>query len=423
MKSKVKKLPGTARELNIEMPKETVDKTVEEILSEFKKTAKIPGFRPGNAPIDIIRKKHQAEALEEAKSRLVARAYQAALEKHEVLPASYPEIFDLELKLSGELSFKARFDAQPEIDLKKYIGIPVTGKKVVVKEEEIDEALEKIRGMFAEFKDKEGALSGGDFAVADVESFIGDEPISKKRQNMWIEVSEKDSLLGIGKELEGLKKGETKNVEVTLPVNYPDVKYAGKRSVFKVEIKEVKQRSLPEVNDELAGKIGKTTVPELREEVKEQILSKKQENESISMKNQILEDLIKKHRFDLPGTMVERQLKVLMERAEQELASKGMDAKAIEEHKEKMRLSLRKEAENKVRVYFILEMIAEKEEITVSDREIDGWIEALARSYNKPFEEVKKYYTENDLIGGLYEQLKEEKTLDILLEKADISSV
>ncbi len=421
MKSKVKKLTGTARELKIEMPKEAVEEAVEEILNEIKKTAKVPGFRPGNAPMDIIRKKHQDEAVEEAKSRLVARAYQNAIEQHDVSPAGYPEIFDLELNSSGELSFKAKVDAHPEIDLKKYTGINVKGKKVEVKGDEVDEALEKVRGMFAEFPDKEGVLKPGDFAVGDVESFIGDTSISKKRQNMWIEVSEEASLLGIGKELEGLKKGETKDVEVSLPENYPDKKYAGKKAIFKVEVKEVKEKKLPELDDAMAEKVGKPSIVELREEVKDQLMSKKQENENVAMKNQILEELIKKHKFDLPETMVGRQFKVLMERAENELASKGLEEDVIKEHKDKLTTSLMKDAANKVRVYFILDEISGKESITVSDDEVDAWIMALARSYNKPFEEVKKYYVQNDLVEGLYEQLKEEKTLDFLLEKAEIS--
>jgi trigger factor len=421
MKIKIKKLQGTAREINIEMPKSTVDEAVEEILAEIKKTAKIPGFRPGNAPLDIIRKKHQDEAVEEARNRLVARAYQDALEKHEIDPAGYPEIFDLKLKPSGELSFKAKVDAQPEVDLKKYDGINVTGKKVDVSEEELSGAMEKIRGMFAEFTDKEGVLAPGDFAIADVESFFGEEAISKKRENMWIEVSKENSLLGIGEQLEGLGKGGIKNVDVTLPENYPDKKYAGKKATFKIEIKEVKEKKLPEMNDEMALKAGKANMSELRDEVKDQIMSKKQENENISRKNQILTDLIKRHRFELPQTMVARQFKVLMERAENELVSKGLDEKAVSEHKDKLQASLLKEAGDKVRVYFILDKVSEREGVKVTDEEIDAWIMALAGSYNKPFEEVKKYYTERDLLGGLYEQLKEDKTLDILLEKATVS--
>ncbi len=317
------------------------------------------------------------------------------------------------------MSFKAKVDTQPEIDLKSYDGISVTTKKVNVEDAEVEGALEKIRGMFAEFSDKEGKLSAGDFAVADVDSFIGGESISKKRQNMWIEVSEEASLLGIGKKLEGLGKGENKEVEVTLPESYPDRKFAGKKAVFKVEVKEIKEKKLPAMDDALAAKVGKTTLAELREEVKDQIAGRKQENENVSMKNQILTDLMKKHKFDLPETMVARQFKVLMERAENELASKGMEEQAVKKETEKIKPALLKEAGDKVRVYFILDAISRKENITVSEEEIDAWIAALARSYSKPFEEVKKYYAEHDLVDGLYEQLKEEKTLDFLLEKAD----
>lgn len=421
MKSKLKKLKGTAREIEVTMSKESVDKVFDEVLGDIKKNVNIPGFRPGKAPMDVIQKNHQEEALDEVKQRLVPQAYQRALDEHSITPVSYPEITDVNISLAGELSFKAKVDVHPEVKIKHYTGIKVARNKVNVTEEEVSETLERLKNMYVEFIDTSGPLKKGEFAICDVESFMDGKAISKKRENMWIEVSKEASMLGIGEELEGLSKGDSKEMDVTLPEKYPDEKYAGKKAVFKVEVKETKEKKLPALDDELAKKAGKETLDELRSELKEQLAQRKEADEKISMKNQIMTSLIQKHPFDIPESMVARQLKVLMDKAENELAQKGVQKDVIESHKEKLKDQLLKEAENKVRLYFILDAIASKENVEVSDEEIDNWIKTLATSYNQPFEDVKKYYQEHKLVEGLREQLREDKTLDLLLAEAVIT--
>ncbi len=418
MKSKVKKLEGTAKQFDVEMPKNAVDEAFKEVVADIQKSATLHGFRKGKVPLDIVQKNYAEDADNELKRRLIPVAYQSALETHDVTPVGYPEVWDVNVSEKG-LTFKAKVDAYPKVDLGRYSALAVKISKISVTEKEIDEAIERFRNMQADFADIEGPLKKGDFAVAKVETFADGKAISKERENMWIEVSKEASLLGMGEKLEDLKKGDKKEIKVTLPEKYPDEKYAGKEALFKVEIKETKRKQLPELNDEFAAKIGSTTMSDAREEVKKRLLERKEADLKVSMKNQIMEQLLKKHSFDLPLSMVRRQLKVLTERAEEELKSKGVDKKVIEEHKEKLSKSLSTEAENKVKLYFILEKIAGIEKISVSVEDVDDWIKVLAGSYQKPFEEVKKYYKEHDLIGGLQEQLREEKTLDFLLEKSE----
>ena len=187
-----------------------------------------------------------------------------------------------------------------------------------------------------------------------------------------------------------------------------------------MEVKETKNKKLPKLNDEFAKKLGKDSIDLLRVEVETQLKGRKEVNSQIKMKNQIIEDLLKKHSFELPPSMVKRQLKVLIERAENELKSKGVEKNLIDEHKEKMKEQFTKEAQDKVKLYFILDGIAMKENVEVSEEEVDLWFQSLAASFNKPLEEVKKYYSEHDLLGGVMEQLREDKTLDLLLTYADV---
>jgi trigger factor len=421
MKSKMKKLSGTSRRIEVNMPKETVDRVFSEVLEDIRKQAVIPGFRAGKAPADLVMKKHSKQVNDEVKQRLIPFGYQQALREKEVRPVSYPEISDILMSPEGSLSFNATFDVHPDVSVRKYKGIKVTRKKARVDEKEVDEAIERIRNMYAEFEDKETPVKKGDFAVCDVETYMNGGSIAKKRENMWIEADKEASLLGMGEELVGMKKGDVKNIDVTLPENYPDKKYAGKDAVFEVEIKEVKIKKVPPLDENLARKMGKDSVEEFRAGIRDQLLERKRMNSNVEAKNQIMEYLLARNRFDVPRSMVERQLKVLMDKAENELLSKGVQKEAVEAHKDKLREQLEKEAENKVRLYFICDNIARNEDITVTSEEIDNWIRNLAASYNQEFEKVKRYYTENDLIGGLEEQLREDKTLELLLSEASVT--
>ena len=421
MKSKITKINDVRHELHIEIPKEHVDSAFEEIISEYKKEAKIPGFRPGKAPLDIVVKNYGKAAMEEAQRRVIPEAYQKALDKHNMEPISYPDLSDVECSMTGEVKFKAQFDVHPAVNIKKYKGIKITSEKIGVKEKEVEEALERIQNMNAEFKDIERELKHGDFGVCAVETHIDGKVVSAKRDNMWIEVNKEASFLGMGEELTGLKKGDKKDIEVTLPENYGDDKFAGKKAIFKLIVKETKEKELPELNDELAKKIGKETIKDVRSEIKDQLLLRKEENNNIKLKNQILEFLIEKNKMDVPESMVKRQLKVLVERAENDLLQKGVDKKIIEQQKEEIENKLKKEAEDKVRVYFLLDDIAKQEKIEIADSEIDKWYESMASHYSKEKDEVKKNYESNNLVEGLKEQLREEKILNFLVEEAEIS--
>ncbi len=421
MKSKIKKLTGTSHQFDIEISKEKVDKAINEVLEEVRMEAVLPGFRKGRAPIDLVRKKHQKEILDEAVGRLIPQAYQHAIDEHGVEPVSYPEVSAVDIAHSGELTFKAKFDVRPEVNLKKYKGLKVKSGKVSITDEEFKEALERIRGIYAEYSATERPLQKGDIAVCDVETFMDSKLVAKKRENMWVEVNKEVSLLGMGEELCGLTKGDKKDIEVMVPENYPDKGYAGKKAFFKVEVKDTKEKKLPELDDELAKKIGKENIDDLRQEIRSQLLERKEANARVLLTNQLLEQLLKSHDFDLPASMVARQLKVLMEKMEAELVQKGVDAAAIETNKKTIEKKLAAEAENKVRLYFILDKIADNEKIQVTEEETANWLKSLADSINKPFEEVKKYYEEHDLLDGLREQLREEKTMDFLLSEAAIN--
>jgi len=186
--------------------------------------------------MDIVKKQHNESAMEELKSQLIPEAYQMALNEHNVMPVSYPEVTDVSMGITGDLKFTAKVDVQPEIKLKKYKGLKASCEKIKVTDEEVKEALERMRGVYAEFSDLDKPLEKGNFAICDVETFMDGEVIAKKRENMWIEADKEASLLGMGEELIGFKKNDKKEIEATLPETYPDKKYAGKKALLLLHV-------------------------------------------------------------------------------------------------------------------------------------------------------------------------------------------
>ncbi|MBF0215598.1 MAG: trigger factor [Candidatus Omnitrophica bacterium] len=420
MKTKIKKLEGTARELEIRLSPEKVKEAYSEIMVEIKRDSALPGFRKGKAPDDIIEKKFKEDALAELKKRLVPEAYQEALLEHKMSPVSFPEIWDVEIDKEGNLNFKVKVDLHPEVKIDKMKGIKVTSERSEVTDTEVSEALEGVRGMYAEYVDVKRAVVKGDFAVCAMEAFVEGKAITKKREETWIQADKAESMLSLGEELVGLSEGDKKTIEVVLPENYPDKSYSGKKAVFEVEVKKIKEKKLPELNDELAAKMGKEKIDDLRHEVRMQLIQRKEDNNRTKMKNQIIAHLLKKTDFELPGTMVNRQIEFLLKKATDDLKQKGVGQKEIDANKDALLEKLKPEARNKIKLYFILDGIAAAENIEVSDNEVEESLKQLAAYYNQSYESVRRYYEDNDLIGGMKEQIREDKTLDLLLDGATI---
>ncbi|MBU1084710.1 MAG: trigger factor, partial [Candidatus Omnitrophica bacterium] len=256
MKSKIKRLDGTAVQIDVSLPKKNVEDAFKKHLENVRKTAKIPGFREGKAPIDLIEKKYAGDVMEEVKQRLVPEAYQKALEDNALDPLSYPEISPIEIDPHGDMVFTAKVDTYPEVNLRKYKGLKAEREKVKVSDKETKEALEHIAGIHAEFTTVERPVKKGDFGICDVETLMDGKVIAKKRENMWIEADKEASMLGMGESLCGLNPPAEKEIEAELPENYPDKKYAGKKAVFSIKLKEVKERKVPELDEKFAKKLG-----------------------------------------------------------------------------------------------------------------------------------------------------------------------
>ncbi|MFH1381162.1 MAG: trigger factor [Candidatus Omnitrophota bacterium] len=420
MKIRMKNIEECRKLFQIEMPKDLVEKATKEVYAQIKKVAKIPGFRPGFAPQDLLEKHYSKDAEGEVLKQLVPEGYREALETHKVIPLGFPKILNVKLEKDKPFTFEAEVDTRPVIKLRNYKGIKVNKKRISTPQSEVTEALERLRSVYAKYNDVERPVKKGDYAVCNVEAYADDKLITKKNQNMWIQAEKEASLLGMGEELVGMTKGQTKEINTKLPENYPDKKYAGKNAKFKILINEVKEKVLPMLDDTFAKELKVEDLDTLKKNIEAQLFARKENNLKIKMENQILEKLLNDHKFSVPTSLVNSQKEDLKKRLQADLMQKGVQKSDAEAKIKEFDSKLEKDAMDKVRIYFLLEEIAEKEKIFANDDDLSAKIKYIALSEGRPEQEIKEYYEKENLLGGLKEEIKEEKTLEFLLKSSEV---
>ena len=216
-KSKAKSLEACSTLFEIDVPKEAVDKAFEEVYNEITKVASIPGFRPGKAPKELVKKHYQKNASEEAIKRVLPDAYAAALKEHGIIPIGSPEISDMIFEEGKAMSFKARVDTRPKFNLKNYKGVAVSRKKVAIDKTDIDKTLENVQQVRAKYESPaDRPLQMGDYAVSDLDCLADGKPIHRKREDLWLFLDKDTIALGLSDGMVGMKKGDEKDIEVTL---------------------------------------------------------------------------------------------------------------------------------------------------------------------------------------------------------------
>ncbi len=423
IKSKFKNIDKCNKLFEVEISSEKAKQALDDVYKEVKKTATIPGFRQGQAPRDMLEKYHGHYAKDQMLKILIPEACRKAFLDHKTNPATMPDIFDVQFGKDNNILFKAKVETYPDLKLKNYKGIKIKLTDVSVSDGEVQDELERLRNMHANFEPvkEKRPVKIDDYTICDVEAFHDQKPITKKHENMWIQASKDASMLGLGEKLVGMEIGQTKEVSAKLPENYPDKKYAGLDAMFKINLKEIKEKKLPGLDDSFAKDLKKDSLNALKESLKEQLKTKKESGFKIENENQILEKLLKDNKFDVPQSMIKRQHEILMKQAEEKLLQSGMHKSQVEEKKKALEESLLKDAENKIKIYFILDKVAGNEKLSINDDDLNKRFKDISAMTNQPEKEVKDYYQKNGFIEGLKEQLSEEKALNWLLDQSQKS--
>ena len=421
MKSVVEDISSVKKKINVEIAPEAVVKELEKALADVAKKARIAGFRQGKAPKAIVEKHYGEEVRNEVTQRLVTESYLQALQENNLNPVEVPHIENVSSLAKGSpLTFTATVEVRPNIELGAYDGIEVKEQVIAVSDEELNQTIDRLREMYAQLEVVEGRpLEKNDTAIIDFEGFREGKPIEGAKASDYMLALGANSLIpGFEDQLVGMNGGESREIKVTFPADYNNKVLAGKDAAFKVTLKEIKKKVLPELNDEFAKDIGgNTSVDELREGIKKDLEARKRDEQASAQREEILSKLVEAHTFDIPPGMVERELQAMARQQATRMARQGMDMKTfdiarfLEEH--------RAVAQKRVKGLLLLDVIAEKEKVEVSDQEMNAALAAMAKSSRQTVDAVRKYY--ESLEGGLDNlrtSLTQEKTLGLLLSRS-----
>ncbi len=421
MKVTIEDAGSLKKKLHIQVPPEVLAEEMQKAVADAAKTAKIPGFRPGKAPKNVVERHYAMEIQSDVMNRVISDSYMKALHDNNLNPVAMPNITNISPFEKGlPLNFTAVVEVRPDFTLGSYEGLEVKETPVAATDAEINETLERLREMYGRLEPVENeALAKEHTAVIDFEGFREGKSIEgAKAQDHVLPLGAGSLIPGFEEQLVGMKKGETRQIAVTFPADYHGKELAGKDAKFTVSLKEVKKKVLPELNDDFAKDIGEqTTLAELKQRLQEDIEICKKNELASAQREELMNKLVAAHSFDVPESMVERELMSMARNQAMRYARQGMDLKTFDIAK--FREQNRDLAVRRVKGMLILDAIAVKEKFDVSDEEMEHALVAMARRMNQKVEEIKQYYEKEE--GGMEElraSLIHEKALVHLLSKA-----
>jgi trigger factor len=422
MKKSVETVSGVEKRIRVEVPPDEVAKRIEEGYAEVRRMVPLRGFRKGKAPLPMVKRLFKDHVEAEVAEHLVKESIADAVKENNLRVLSMPRIDGAKIAEGQEFAFTATFEVLPEVAPVGYKGLPVVKEKAEVGDEQVDAALANLRESFASYHavEGEGAVEG-DLLEVSVSSLAGGEAIETGQPASVI--------LGggtpFGKEFEtalsGAAPGERKAIEVEYPGDLPDKKYAGKKVSFDVTVNAVRRKRLPELNEDFVKNFGDIKdMGELRSKLADQLRAEALERSRRRAEEEIQKGLLEKNAFDVPRSLVDRQVLGMIEETANRLASQGVDLKKVNMDFEKMKERFAPNAERAVRVSLLLDAIAKQETIDVPYSEIESEMKEMAAAARMSYEKVRELYGDEERLDALRTRLLERKVMAYLLENAQV---
>ncbi|MGH9579663.1 MAG: trigger factor [Terriglobales bacterium] len=410
------------REIVVEVPPEEVTREMAAVVEKIQKLARIPGFRKGKAPASIIRQRFADDVKSEVVDALVPKYFRQEVERQGLVPVSRPQVTDLELGDGEPLRFKASFEVLPEIEVAGYEELRAEKKDVTVTDEEVAQALEEVREQHASYTPVEGrALADGDYAQV---AFRGQpkDGVGKpvKMDEVLVEIGGANTVREFSENLRGAQAGEERTFDVVYAEDFSDARLAGKTLTYSATVHGIKQKSLPALDDALAREAGEfQTLEELRGRVRQQLEAQRRHSAEHEAKERLVEELVRRNDFPVPESLVERQIDLRLERGLRALAAQGMRTEEMKKMDfARLRAGQREGAMREVKASLLLDKIAQRENIAVSDAELDREIELLAAQSRQTVEALRARLTGEGSLDRIRDRIRSEKTLDLLYQRS-----
>jgi trigger factor len=432
MKVEVENQPHCVATLKIELPPAEVSKEWDAIASNFAAHARIPGYRPGKAPKRVIEAKFRKDIQDELTKKLVSKSYREAIAQEQLRVVSLTNLEDVEFGEDRSMRFRATVVTAPEFELPDYKGIPLQLPGTDVTEDEINAAIERLREQSADFVDvPERGVEMEDFAVLDFEGTIEGKSITEiaptANKNLqggkkfWLRLAADNFLPRFAEQLIGLKPGESRQVQVEFPQDFPVGEIAGKTGQYNVTLLEIKQRVLPPMDDTFAGKwMPGKTLEELRHRLEEQIEHEKEHERERAREAQVVRFLNDNIQFEVPPNLLKSETRSALAELVQRNRERGVPDEALQDKEKELIQAATGLAAHRLKTNFILHRIAEQEKIQVTGADIDERIRHQASHHNITAEKMRQEIEKQEGMSSLVEQVLLAKTIDFLGSNATI---
>lgn len=423
---------STRREIQVEVPADVVASETEKVVQNLSKMARLPGFRRGKVPATVIRSRFAEEIKSEIVDKLVPRYFHQETDRQKLVPVSQPRVTDLHLHEGEPLRFKATFEVLPEIELSGYHDIRVENPDTTVSDEEVSQSLEQLREQHATYTEIQGSpVAEGDFVQAAftgtpkasagaAENAAADDAKPVSVDDVMIEVGGKNTVREFSENLRGASVGDVRKFEVSYPADFNDQRLAGKTFEYTVTLKAIKQKQLPELNEEFARQFGEfKSIDEVKAKIREGMEHEKRHEAERQGKDKLIEELIQRNQFEVPESLVEHQVDIRLERGLRALAAQGMKAEDMRKMDlNRLRAGQHDAAVREVKASLLLERIADKENIQVSDDEIDKEVQALAEQSGQTADSIRARLTKDGAIDRIRSRIRNDKAMDFLYSKS-----
>lgn len=410
------------KKLKIVLPEEEVTKELDAGFRKIKNEARIKGFRRGKVPRHILEQTYGHQVRAEVAEKLVQATYFDAVEKEKLDVVAHPEIKTPVFEEDGSFSYEAEVDTRPQFELQDYKGMDIEKEKITVTDAEIDAAIDGLRREVAPLRSVEDrAVQERDIVIADFDGFHEGEQIKQVHgENVNVDVGTGRHGQEFENKLIGMQKGEEASVEVDFDADSPNPLLAGKKVEFKVRVNDIKERVLPELDDEFARDVGEDfdSLSALRQHIKEKILAEKEQALEGDISDRIMQKLLEANQFEVPSRLVQHEINEYIKQTEETLQRGGLSLEAAGISRAETEERYRETAVKRVRGDFILKKIAEQEDIKVLDEDLNNGFARIAKQYNMTVPEVKGYFKNRDDMLPFMNELLNEKILKFLRNEA-----
>lgn len=428
MQVSVEDLGSVKKKLHIEIPEEEVTRELDEAYKKLNKTAKVRGFRPGKVPRSVLERLYKKNVNAEISSKLIQESFEAAIKETNLAYLGQPQIDPPEPKAKHPYKYDVTIELNPEISDIDYKGITLKKPLYNVSDEAVEAQLKNIQRIAKEQKplEEDRALREDDIAVIDFEGFKDGQPFAEaqKTENYVMKVGRSQIIKEFDEKLVGMTPKETREISVRFPESYLNPNIANLELTFQVTLKEIREEFLPEINDELANRLGKENLEELKKQVISDLNQGYEKRIEQELNEQIFQEILSRQDFEVPDIMVEYELDGIIREVENSFTYQGTTMEEQGVTREMLVEKYRDTAVNQLKRRLILNKLVEQENMTVSDEEVEIGLKEMAESLNKTPAELRNYYKQNNAEFEYFKHaLLEKQAIRLVIENSIIEEV